>query len=91
MRVPFVHWGSNVGWMANGTPRSCAAANTTSWAGWPSGIAVCVNGATNAPRAPAATARSSSTAAAAGSPSDRWAAAMSRPSPSEHQSVTQRL
>ena len=28
MRVPFVHCGSNVGWIASGTSRSCAAANT---------------------------------------------------------------
>ena len=27
MRAPFVRCGSNVGWMPNGTPRSCAAAN----------------------------------------------------------------
>ena len=67
MRLPFVHCGSNVGWIARGTSRSCAAANTASWAGWPRGIAVWVNGATNPPRAPSPTARSSSAAAPAGS------------------------
>ena len=64
MRIPFVHCGSNVGWMANGTSRYCAAANTGSLSGWPSGRPSCVNGATYAPRAPSSTARSSSFAAA---------------------------
>ena len=42
MRVPFVHCGSNVGWMASGTSRSWAAANTGSLSGWPSGRPVVV-------------------------------------------------
>ena len=54
-------------------------------------MAVWVNGATNPPRAPSATARSSSAAAPAGSMSDRWAAGISRPPLSEHQSQIQRL
>ena len=40
MRVPLVHCGSNVGWMASGTSRSWAAANTGSLSGWPSGTPV---------------------------------------------------
>ena len=37
-RFPLVHTGSKVGWIANGTSRSWAAANRGSWSGWPSGF-----------------------------------------------------
>ena len=52
--MPLVHCGSNVGWIASGTSRSWAAANTGSWSGWPSGRPSWVNGATYPPRAPCA-------------------------------------
>ena len=76
--------------MASGTSRSWAAANTGSWSGWPSGAARWVNGATN-PAGTVAHGPLQLRAAAAGSPSDRWAVGTSRPAPSEHHSQIHQL
>ena len=54
-RTGTAHAGSKVGWIASGTSRAQAFANSTSWSGWPWGVRVWVKGQTKPPWQPSAT------------------------------------